>query len=69
MHYKGPTNPCSRLPGIEVDAVLKERCSVGRPVHVKLTLIRGLSELALWAAGTDRDLRDALDLQSEVAQA
>ncbi len=71
MHYKGTQ---SSLPEIarelKVDAVVEGTVQrVGERVHVRAQLIHAASDSHLWAAEYDRDLRDVLDLQSEVARA
>ena len=70
MHYKG-TN--KSLPDIarelNVDAVVEGTVQrSGDRVHVRAQLIHAASDSHLWVAEYDRDLRDAFDLQSEVAR-
>jgi TolB-like protein/DNA-binding winged helix-turn-helix (wHTH) protein/Tfp pilus assembly protein PilF len=71
MHYKGTNKSLPEIAReLQVDAVVEGTVqrSADR-VHVRAQLIHAPSDSHLWAAEYDRDLRDALDLQSEVAQA
>jgi tetratricopeptide (TPR) repeat protein len=55
---------------LNVDAVVEGTVQrSGDRVHVRAQLIHAASDSHLWAADYDRDSRDILDLQSEVARA
>ena len=71
MHYKGTNKSLPELAKeLNVDAVVEGTVQrSGDRVHVRAQLIHGASDSHLWAADYDRDLRDVLDLQSEVARA
>jgi len=71
MHYKGTNKSLPEIAReLNVDAVVEGTVQrSGDRVHVSAQLIRAASDSHLWAAEYDRDLRDALDLQSEVARA
>ena len=71
MHYKGTNKSLPEIAReLKVDAVVEGTVQrSGDRVHVSAQLIQAASDSHLWAAEYDRDLRDALDLQSEVAQA
>lgn len=71
MHYKGTNKPLPEIAKeLNVDAVVEGTVQrSGDRVHVRAQLIHAASDSHLWAAEYDRDLRDALDLQSEVARA
>ena len=71
MHYKGSQKSLPEIAReLNVDAVVEGTVQrVGDRVHVRAQLIHAASDSHLWAADYDRDLRDVLDLQSEVAQA
>src|SRR5262249_61745704 len=70
MHYKGANKSLPEIAReLKVDAVVEGRVQrSGDRVHVRAQLIHAASDSHLWAAEYDRDLRDALDLQSEVAR-
>jgi TolB-like protein len=71
MHYKGSKKPLSQIAReLKVDAVLEG--SVGRAgnrVRITAQLIDAATDRHLWAKSYERDLKDVLSLQSEVAQA
>ena len=71
MHYKGTKKPLPEIVReLNVDAVVEGTVQrVGDRVHVRAQLIYAPSDSHLWAADYDRDLRDVLDLQSEIARA
>ena len=70
MHYKGTDKPLPEIAReLKVDAVVEGTIQrSGDRVHVRAQLIHAPSDSHLWAAEYDRDLGDALDLQSEVAR-
>jgi eukaryotic-like serine/threonine-protein kinase len=71
MHYKGVERPLPEIAReLHVDAVVEG--SVQRSenrVRITAQLIRAANDQHLWADSYERDLRDVLDLQNEVAQA
>jgi len=71
MHYKGSQKSLPEIAReLNVDAVVEGTVQrVGDRVHVRAQLIHASSDSHLWAADYDRDFRDVLDLQSEVARA
>jgi len=71
MHYKGSQKSLPEIArDLNVDAVVEGTVQrVGDRVHVRAQLIHASSDSHLWGADYDRDLRDVLDLQSEVARA
>ena len=71
MHYKGTNKSLPEIAReLNVDAVVEGTVQrSGDRVHVRAQLIHAASDSHLWAADYDRDLRDLLDLQSEVARA
>ena len=71
MRYKGTTKPLPEI-GRELGADVIVEGSVqriGGRVRVTAQLIRASTDKHLWANSYDRDLSDALKLESEVAQA
>jgi serine/threonine protein kinase len=71
MHYKGSDKPLTQIAQeLKVDALIEGSVlrSGGR-VRVTAQLIGAVPERHLWARSYERDLRDVLALQSEVAQA
>jgi TolB-like protein/DNA-binding winged helix-turn-helix (wHTH) protein/Flp pilus assembly protein TadD len=70
MHYKGTKKSLPEIAKeLNVDAVVEGTVQrSGDRVHVRAQLIHAASDSHLWAADYDRDFRDALDLQSEVAR-
>jgi TolB-like protein/DNA-binding winged helix-turn-helix (wHTH) protein/Tfp pilus assembly protein PilF len=71
MHYKGTNKSLPEIAReLKVDAVVEGTVQrSGDRVHVRAQLIHAPSDSHLWAAEYDRDLRDAFELQSEVARA
>ncbi len=71
MHYKGTNKSLPEIAKeLNVDAVVEGTVQrSGDRVHVRAQLIHAASDSHLWAADYDRDSRDILDLQSEVARA
>ena len=71
MHYKGSNKSLPEIAKeLNVDAVVEGTVQrSGERVHVRAQLIYAASDSHLWAADYDRDSRDILDLQSEVARA
>ena len=71
MHYKGTNKSLPEIAKeLNVDAVVEGTVQrSGERVHVRAQLIHAASDSHLWAADYDRDSRDILDLQSEVARA
>ena len=71
MHYKGSSEPLPQVArelnvnGIVEGSVLRS----GDRVRITAQLIQAPSDTHLWAKSYERDLRDVLRLQSEVAQA
>ena len=71
MHYKGTTKTLPEIArelgvdGIVEGAVMR----VGDRVRITAQLIHAASDRHLWARSYERDLRDVLQLQSEVARA
>jgi tetratricopeptide (TPR) repeat protein len=71
MQYKGVHKPLRDIAReLEVDAIVEGSVlRAGRRVRITAQLIDTAKETHLWAEGYERDLRNALALQSEVAQA
>jgi TolB-like protein/Tfp pilus assembly protein PilF len=71
MQYKGVHKPLREIAReLEVDAIVEGTIlRVGRRVRITAQLIDAPKETHLWAESYERDLRDVLTLQSEVAQA
>ena len=71
MHYKGTNKSLPEIAKeLNVDAVVEGTVQrSGERVHVRAQLIHAASDSHLWSADYDRDSRDILDLQSEVARA
>ena len=71
MHYKGIHRPLPEIAReLAVDAVVEGtvlRC--GERVRISAQLINARTDAHLWAESYDRDLRDVLELQSQVARA
>ncbi len=70
MHYKGSHQPLPEIAReLKVDAVVEGGVmrSGGR-VRISAQLIQGASDQNLWARAYERDARDVLPLQREVAQ-
>jgi TolB-like protein/DNA-binding winged helix-turn-helix (wHTH) protein/Tfp pilus assembly protein PilF len=71
MHYKGTKKSLPQIAGeINVDAVVEGTVQrSGDRVVVRAQLIQTATDRHLWVQTYTRDLRDVLDLQSEIAQA
>jgi serine/threonine protein kinase/Tfp pilus assembly protein PilF len=71
MHYKGTQKSLPEIANeLNVDAVLEGSVRrVGDRVRITAQLIQARQDRHLWADSYDRDLRDVLALQSELAQA
>ena len=70
MHYKGVHKPLREIAReLEVDTVVEGTVlRVGKRVRITAQLIDAAEESHLWAESYERDLRDVLTLQSEIAQ-
>src|SRR6266700_2579928 len=70
MRYKGTNKSLPEIAReLNVDAVIEGSVQrSGGRVHVRAQLIHAASDSHLWAAEYDRDLRDVLALESEVAR-
>jgi TolB-like protein/DNA-binding winged helix-turn-helix (wHTH) protein/Tfp pilus assembly protein PilF len=71
MHYKGTKKSLPQIAGeINVDAVVEGTVQrSGDRVVVRAQLIHAATDRHLWVQTYTRDVRDVLDLQSEIAQA
>jgi TolB-like protein len=71
MHYKGIHRPLPELAReLGVDGIVEGTVMrSGKRVRISAQLVDAHSDRHLWAEDYDRDLRDILALQSEVAQA
>ena len=71
MRYKGSDKPLLEIAReLNVDAVVEGSVlRVGEQVRITAQLIEGATDRHLWVESYERDLRDILALQSEVAQA
>src|SRR5437762_1352467 len=71
MQYKGVHKPLRDIAReLEVNAIVEGTVlRAGRRVRITAQLIDAAKETHLWAESYERDLRDVLALQSEVAQA
>jgi len=71
MRYKGTQKSVPQIAReLNVDAVVEGSVErEGDRVRITAQLIQGPSDTHLWAKGYERDLRDSLRLQDEVAQA
>jgi tetratricopeptide (TPR) repeat protein len=71
MRYKGAKKPLQEIAGeLNVDAVVEGTVQrSGDRVSIRARLIHAAADRQLWAESYDRDVRDALALQSEVARA
>ncbi len=70
IHYKGTKKSIGEIAAeLHVDCVLEGsvRCH-GRRLRITGQLIEARDQTHLWAAFYDRDLRDVLDVQSDVAR-
>ena len=71
MQFKGSQKPLKQIAQeLNVDAVVEGSVQrFGDKIHVNVRLIEAATENRLWGGEYDRDLRDVLTLQNEVAQA
>jgi tetratricopeptide (TPR) repeat protein len=71
MQYKGANKPVAEIAReLGVDAVVEGSVSrAGDRVRITAQLIRAATDEHLWAEGYERDVRDVLALQDEVARA
>jgi TolB-like protein/DNA-binding winged helix-turn-helix (wHTH) protein/Tfp pilus assembly protein PilF len=71
MHYKGTNKSLPQIAGeINVDAVVEGTVQrSGNRVVVRAQLIHAATDRHLWVQTYTRDVRDVLELQSEIAQA
>lgn len=71
MHYKGTQKPLPEIAReLHVDAVVEGSVQrFGDRVRITAQLIRAAADQHLWAESYERDLRDVLGLQDEVAHA
>jgi TolB-like protein len=71
MHYKNVRRPLPELAReLGVDAVVEGAVlRAGERLRISVQLIEARTDQHLWAESYDRDLRDVLDLQTEVARA
>jgi TolB-like protein/DNA-binding winged helix-turn-helix (wHTH) protein len=71
MRYKGSKRPLPEIAGeLNVDAVVEGTVQrSGDRVRITAQLLHGRTDRHLWAESYERDFRDVLKLQSEVAQA
>ena len=71
MHYKGSNKPLKEIAGeLKVDAVIEGTVQrAGDRVLIRAQLIQAATDRHLWAESYERDLRDVLTLQNEIAQA
>jgi len=71
MHYKGTDEPVPKIASeLHVDAIIEGSIlKSGDRVRITAQLIEAASDRHLWAESYERDLRDVLALQGEVAQA
>jgi TolB-like protein/predicted Ser/Thr protein kinase len=71
MHYKGTKKSLPEIAReLQVDAVVEGTVQrAGDRVHIRVQLIQAATDRHLWVETYERDLRDVLALQSEVARA
>jgi eukaryotic-like serine/threonine-protein kinase len=71
MRYKGTRKPLPEIAReLDVDAIVEGSVlRVGDRVRITAQLIQAATDKHLWASSYDRDLRDVLALQGDVAQA
>jgi TolB-like protein/Flp pilus assembly protein TadD len=71
MHYKGTKKSLPEIAGeLKVDAVVEGTVQrSGERVRIRVQLIHAATDGHLWAETYERDVRDVLVLQSEIAQA
>ncbi|HYL16442.1 MAG TPA: winged helix-turn-helix domain-containing protein [Terriglobales bacterium] len=70
MHYKGTDKPLPQIASeLKVEALIQgSALRAGNRVRITMQLVRAVPEEHLWAESYERDLRDVIDLQREVAQ-
>jgi serine/threonine protein kinase/tetratricopeptide (TPR) repeat protein len=71
MRYRGTKKSLQEIAGeLNADAIVEGSVArAGQRVRITVQLIEAASDRHLWADSYDRDLRDVLSLQSEVARA
>jgi len=71
MHYKGTKKSLPEIAGeLKVDGVVEGTVQrSGERVRIRVQLIHAATDWHLWAETYERDVRDVLDLQSEIARA
>jgi len=71
MHYKGVHRPLPEIAReLGVDGIVEGTVMrSGERVRISAQLVRGFTDTHVWAESYDRDLRDILELQAEVARA
>jgi len=71
MHYKGAHRPLPEIAReLQVDGIVEGTVvRSGERVRISVQLIEARTDRHLWAESYDRDLRDVLTLQTEVARA
>jgi len=71
MHYKGSSEPVPKIAAeLHVDAIIEGSIlKSGDRVRITAQLIEAASDRHLWAESYERDLRDVLALQDQVARA
>src|SRR5262249_24537253 len=71
MHYKGTDKPVPKIAGeLHVDAIIEGSIlRSGDRVRITAQLVEAASDRHLWAESYERDLRDVLALQDQVARA
>jgi TolB-like protein/Flp pilus assembly protein TadD len=70
MHYRGSRRTLPQIGAeLKVDALVEGAVQLdGRRVRINARLVRAADDHGLWAGSYDRDLRDVLKLQNEVAR-
>jgi TolB-like protein/DNA-binding winged helix-turn-helix (wHTH) protein len=70
MQYKGTMKPLSQIANeLHVEALVQgSALRAGNRVRITTQLIRAVPEEHLWAESYERDLRDVIDLQGELAR-
>jgi TolB-like protein/Flp pilus assembly protein TadD len=71
MHYKGVRKPLPEIAReLGVDAIVEGTVQrFGDRIHISAQLVQAITDTHLWAESYERDLRDVLALQAEVARA
>jgi TolB-like protein len=71
MRFKNTARPAAEIAkALNVDGLVEGSVTrSGARVRITATLIRGETDTNLWSGGFDREVRDVLALQSDVAQA